>query len=459
MTESRPTADAQPPLVTAALGLQHVLAMLAGAIALPLLVGRALELPPAQIALLINAGLLVCGLATMLQSLGATPLLGARTPARIGLAFAALGPLLAIAAQPAFGDAAGRLQVMLGATIAAGVVGVLMAPLAGRLRPLCPAVVRGTVLLMIGIVLLRAGAGWIAAPAGRGELDIGGPARLGMALAVLVAIVLLARSADTRLGRLAALIAIVAGSIAAWTAGAMSLGVVDAAPWLGLIRPFEFGMPRFEPVPVIVMSIVMIVVAMETEALLRDSIGVSAAGDADARIASGIRAEGVGTLIAGVLNTFPNSTWEAEADRAGARGDGARGAAAFAGAILIVLGLSPKLGALVTAVPQFVLGGASLAIFGLVAAKGVSTLVHVDYRANRFNLYVVAIALGVGLVPLVAPQFFKVVLAAYPMLSPLLQSSIALTAIAAVLLNLFFNGYAVRRKTTDADIEAGALST
>jgi uric acid transporter len=110
---------------------------------------------------------------------------------------------------------------------------------------------------------------------------------------------------------------------------------------------------------------------------------------------------------------------------------------AAGGVIMLALGLVPKLAALVEAVPLPVLGGAGLVMFGMVAATGARILTNVDFRANRFNLYIVAISVGFGMIPLVAPPFF----ARFPgELRPLLDSGILLAALVAVLLNAFFNG-------------------
>jgi NCS2 family nucleobase:cation symporter-2 len=93
--------------------------------------------------------------------------------------------------------------------------------------------------------------------------------------------------------------------------------------------------------------------------------------------------------------------------------------------------------ALVESVPQFVLGGAGLVMFGMVAATGIRILAGVDFRTNRYNLYIVAISIGFGMLPLVAPRWTQQMPHA---LHPLLESGILLAALSAVLLNLFFNG-------------------
>jgi NCS2 family nucleobase:cation symporter-2 len=107
------------------------------------------------------------------------------------------------------------------------------------------------------------------------------------------------------------------------------------------------------------------------------------------------------------------------------------------GIIMVILGLLPKMSAFVEAIPQFVLGGAGLVMFGMVAATGIRILSTVDYKNNRNNLYIVALSIGFGLIPLVAPRWTQHMAHS---LHPLLESGILLTAVAAVLLNLYFNG-------------------
>jgi xanthine/uracil permease len=106
---------------------------------------------------------------------------------------------------------------------------------------------------------------------------------------------------------------------------------------------------------------------------------------------------------------------------------------------MVALGLLPKMSALVEAVPVVVLGGAGIVMFGMVAATGARILTGVDFKTNRFNLFVVAIAVGFGMISIVAPNFFQY---APEFLKPLLESGILLAAIVSVLLNLFFNGLA-----------------
>ena len=144
-----------PRLLT--LGLQHVLVMYAGAVAVPLILGRALKLPPEDVAFLISADLFACGLATLVQSVG-FPGVGVRLPVMMGVTFASVGPMLSMAAAPDIG-----LLGIYGSVIAAGVFAVIVAPFMGRMLPLFPPVVTGTIILVIGISLMRVGINWAGA--------------------------------------------------------------------------------------------------------------------------------------------------------------------------------------------------------------------------------------------------------------------------------------------------------
>ena len=141
-----------PKMLT--LGLQHVLVMYAGAVAVPLIVGRALGLSPQDVAILISADLFACGIATLVQTVG-FPGVGIRLPVMMGVTFASVGPMLAMA-----GNADVGLLGIYGAVIAAGIFGVVVAPFVSRLLPLFPPVVTGTIILVIGISLMRVGINW-----------------------------------------------------------------------------------------------------------------------------------------------------------------------------------------------------------------------------------------------------------------------------------------------------------
>ncbi len=146
-----------PPARLTALGLQHVLVMYAGAVAVPLIIGRALKLSSEQVAMLISADLLCCGIATLIQSLGFGKHLGIRLPVMMGVTFAAVGPMVAMANAQGGTDGA---RAIFGAIIGAGIISILIAPVISRMLKYFPPVVTGTIIAVIGMSLMRVGVGW-----------------------------------------------------------------------------------------------------------------------------------------------------------------------------------------------------------------------------------------------------------------------------------------------------------
>lgn len=421
--------DRVGPAALGLLGLQHVLVMYAGAVAVPLIVGRALGLSPEQVALLVSADLFACGLATLIQSWG-LPGIGIRMPVMMGVTFAAVTPMVAMGTNPDLG-----LTGIYGAVIVSGLFAFLAGPLVGRLLPLFPPVVTGTVILVIGVSLMRVGVNWAAG--GVGNPAYGAPLFLGIALFVLLVILALTRYATGFLASASVLIGIVAGMAFASLFGLVNLSRVASAPWFDVVRPFAFGWPKFDLVASLTLCLVMVVVMIESTGMFLALAEITDDPVDEERLGRGLRADGLGTLLGGVFNTFPYSSFSQNIGLVGVTGVRSRWVAVVGGFVMLGLGLIPKLAALVEAVPQCVLGGAGLVMFGMVAATGARILGAVDFARNRNNLFVVAVSVGFGLIPLVAPNFFKQMPHA---LHPLLESGILLAALSAVILNLFFNG-------------------
>ncbi|EJW10638.1 Xanthine permease [Rhodovulum sp. PH10] len=443
MRATDPVDELLPVPRLATLGLQHVLVMYAGAVAVPLIIGRALKLSPEEVAFLISADLFACGLATLVQSIG-FPGVGIRLPVMMGVTFASVGPMLSMVGAPEIG-----LLGIYGSVIAAGLFGIVIAPFVSRLLPLFPPVVTGTIILVIGISLMRVGINWAGGglptltkvvdgvPGAFPNPAYGQVQGLGIALFVLLVILALIRWGKGFLANIAVLLGIVAGAVLAAALGVMHFEKVASAHWVDVVLPFHFGMPQFHLVPIVTMCIVMIVVMIESLGMFL-ALGEMTGRTVDQKaLARGLRADGVGTLLGGIFNTFPYTSFSQNVGLVGVTGVRSRWVTAAGGVIMLVLGLVPKMSALVEAVPQVVLGGAGLVMFGMVAATGARILTAVDFKTNRFNLFVVALSVGFGMIPLVAPGFFKALPHA---LHPLLDSGILLAAISSVALNAFFNG-------------------
>ncbi len=449
------------------LAIQHVLVMYAGAVAVPLIISGALGLTPELRALLINADLLACGLATIIQSVGFFGV-GIRLPVMMGVTFASVAPMLAMigAAKAAAGSnfvPADALLSIYGAVIASGVFGVVIAPFVGRLLPLFPPVVTGTIITIIGVSLMRIGVGWAEGPFTVVQI-VDGAAKVipnpnrdaldGFAIALFVLLLILAITKWTRgfTQNIAVLLAIIAGATAAYFMGKMNLGAVEKAPYLGLVYPFQFGVPKFELVPILTMCLVMVVVMIESTGMFLALSQMTGKPIGPSDLSRGLRGDGIGTIIGGIFNTFPYTSFSQNVGLVGVTGIRSRWVAAMGGVILIILGFIPKLAALVGAVPVEVLGGAGIVMFGMVAATGIRILSNVDFKDNRNNLFIVAISIGFGLIPLVAPTFFK----NFPQdLKPLLDSGIILATITSVILNLYFNGMRSQSEAAEGALMAG----
>ena len=438
-----PVDERLPVVKLLPLAIQHVLVMYAGAVAVPLIIGRAVNLPPDQVAFLISADLFACGLATIVQSLG-FPGVGVRLPVMMGVTFASVGPMLSMAASPEIG-----LLGIYGAVIGAGLFGVIAAPFISRLLPMFPPVVTGTIILVIGISLMRVGINWAGGglqtftrvvdgtPAAFPNPAFGQITGLGIALFVLVVILSLIRWGQGFVANVAVLLGIVAGAVVAAAIGLMHFEKVAIAPWFDVVLPFHFGLPQFHAVPLVTMCIVMVVVMIESLGMFLALGEITDKPIDQAMLTRGLRADGVGTILGGIFNTFPYTSFSQNVGLVGVTGVRSRWITVTGGIIMIFLGLLPKMAALVEAVPQVVLGGAGLVMFGMVAATGARILTAVNFKTNPNNLFVVAVSVGFGMIPLVAPAFFHNL---PHELQPLLESGILLSAVVSVILNMFFNG-------------------
>lgn len=411
------------------LGIQHVLVMYAGAVAVPLIVGGALKLPKDQIAFLISADLFSCGIATLIQTLGLW-IFGIRLPVIMGCTFAAVSPMVAIGTNPQLG-----LLDVFGATIASGAIGIMLAPAIGRLLRFFPPVVVGTVISVIGLSLMEVGINWAAG--GVGNPAYGDPGYLGLALAVLALILGINKFCRGFVANISVLLGIATGFAIAAMTGHVSFDGVRSAPWVGFVMPFHFGLPHFDPLAIATMVTVMFVTFIESTGMFL-AVGdmVERPVDRDTLV-RGLRVDGLGTLIGGIFNSFPHTSFSQNVGLIGVTGVKSRFVCATGGVILVLLGLFPKMAQVVASVPPFVLGGAGIVMFGMVAANGIKALSRVDFSTNPHNLFIVAVSIGFGLVPVVSPRFFALFPAA---LTPLLHSGILLASASAVLLNIVFNG-------------------
>jgi NCS2 family nucleobase:cation symporter-2 len=422
-----PVDEVLPPARLGLLGLQHVLAMYTGCVTVPLVFGAAAGLDTRTIGLLVNADLLVAGLITLLQAVGIGSVLGIRLPVVAGATFTAVTPMILIAGQ--YG-----VQAVYGSMLAAGVFGILIAVPFARAVRFFPPVVTGSVITVIGLSLIGVAAGLITGqdPA---AADYASGTKLALAFGIVLVIVLVGRFARGLLGQLGVLIGLVGGTIAAIFLGMTDFSGVGGAAWLGIATPFHFGPPQFPLAAVISMCVVMLVTFTESTADML-AVGEMTGRPVTSRdLARGLAAEGVSGVLGGVMNGFLDTVFGQNVGLVGITKVRSRYVAAVAGGILVLLGLVPKLGEIVAALPGPVVGAAGLVMFATVAAVGIGILRRVDFE-NTGNLLIIAVTIGVGLLPVVAPKIYH----SFPAWAQVIGgSAITSAALTAFVLNLLFN--------------------
>lgn len=446
-SEIHPVDEVLPPGKLLAYGVQHIAAMYAGVVAPPLIIGQALGLSAVEMTLLIGASLLTAGMATMLQSIGVWRV-GARMPFVNGVTFGSVAPILAIVAQHGEDQA---LSIVYGSVLIAGVLAFIAAPYFSRMVRFFPPVVNGTVITLIGLSLFPVAIGWIAGQ-DSSAADYASPTRIGLGAGTFALVLVLNRVLSGFWNRIALLIGLVLGTIVAWPLGAVDTSTFEQAPVFDVPMPFELGSPVFSASATLSICIVMLVAMMESTA---DMIALGEIVDRPAdekTIAAGLRADGAGSALSAVFGGFTCSAFAQNVGLVALTRVKSRFVVAAAGGVLILLGLFPVVGAVVSLVPQPVLGGAALVLFGSVAASGMRTLGRADL-GDPLNSLVVAGALGIGMIPIIAPDFYEHFPAA---MRTVLDSGISTGCLAALLLNTLLNGF---RKESSSEGEDDTSAT
>ncbi|MDA1805844.1 xanthine permease PbuX [Bacillus cereus group sp. BY32LC] len=415
----------QHPFKIASLGMQHMLAMYAGAIIVPLIVGGGLGLNQKELTYLVSIDLLMCGVATILQALS-NRFFGIGLPVVLGCTFTAVGPMIAIGKQ--YG-----VSSIYGAIIAAGLFVVIFAKLFGKLVKLFPPVVTGSVVTVIGVTLVPAAINDMAG--GVGSKDFGSLENLALAFGVLLFIIIMYRFFDGFIRSISILLGLLFGTIVAAFMGKVSLQAVGEADWFHGVQPFYFGTPTFELTPIITMILVACVGIVEATGVYFALSDICNKKIGEKELTKGYRAEGLAMVLGGIFNAFPYTTYSQNVGLVQLTGVRNRVIIYTCGGMLIVLGFIPKIAAITTIIPKSVLGGAMLAMFGMVMAYGIKMLSSVDFGRQE-NLLIVACSVGIGLGVTVVPTLFSQLPESIRILT---DNGIVLGSASAVLLNIVFN--------------------
>lgn len=412
--------DVPPAGVSILLALQHILAAFAGIIAVPLVVCTALGFDVATTSIMVSATILAAGLATFIQSKGVGPV-GARVPGMMGTDFTFVNPTIAVGSQ--FGIAG-----IVAATMTASVVEIILSRFIKPLMKFFPPLITGTVVALIGITLLPVSMDWAAG--GNGAEDYGSARNLTIAFAVMALTLALNHFGKGIVRSATVFIGMVAGYIICIPLGMVNLGAVSDAAWFAFPNIFGYGF-HFDLASTLAFVPAYIVSTIGTVGIVMAIGQASQAKVTKDRVAGGVLADGVGSALAGALGAGPNTAFSQNVGLITLTKVASRRVMMIAGLLLILMGFFPKFSALISVMPQPVLGGAGVIMFGLVAAQGIKTLATVNLGDRELLIVSVALALGIGVT--VRPEMLSSLPGALQMI---FSSGISTGTLAALLLNI-----------------------
>ena len=417
-----------PPMGQAApLGLQHVLAMFASNVTPSIIVAGAagLQFGGAEQVYLIQMAMLFAGIATLFQTIGFGPV-GARLPIMQGTSFAFVGVLAGIAATQGLG-------VALTSCIIGGLIHFALGSVIANIRYLFPPLVTGLVILAIGLYLVPVGIKYAAGGAADFQMaaeSFGSLMHWTVALTVIVVALGFKFMTKGILSNAAILLGLIAGYLVAFMFSMVNFAAVDKASWVTGLQTLPYGF-EFNLGAVIGVTLVSIVSAVETVGDTSATAKAGAGREAtDEEISGATYADGLGTAVAGVFGGLPNTSFSQNVGIVGMTGIMSRHVVTIAGAIMVVCGLVPKIGAIIASMPLPVLGGGVIVMFGMVAAAGLNVLSEI--KMSRRNMIIIALSLSIGLGFNLVPSAVQYLPGIWKTLA---TSAVAPTAFLAIILN------------------------
>lgn len=407
-------------LVQILLGFQHIFAAFGGIIVVPIVISAALGFDAKTSTALISSAILAAGIATFIQSKGIGPV-GSRVACIMGTDFTFVAPAIAVGSK--FG-----LSGIFGATILGALIVVILSYFIKPLMKLFPPLVTGTVVCLIGLTLLPVSIDWAAG--GVGAADYGSLKNITIALIIMTITLLLNHYGKGLVSSASALIGMVAGYIICTPLGMIDFSSVAQASWVSLPKILEYGIDLNIKVllPFIPAYFVTII---GTVGCLKAINEVSGIKSEEKRIGAGVLSDGIGSMLAGFFGALPNTSFSQNIGLIPLTKVASRYVTMMAGILLIILGLFPKFAALINIMPQPVLGGVGIVMFGTVAAAGIQTLSRV--KLNNRNLLVIATSIGLGLGVTFRPEFISQLPEGFKMI---FSSGISTGTIVALTLNL-----------------------
>lgn len=419
------------------LGFQNIFAAFGGIIAVPLVISSALGLDGATSTALLSASILASGVATVIQSKGIGPF-GAKVPCVMGTDFTFVAPSIAV------GSIAG-IPGIIGATILGSILEFILSFFIKPLMKLFPPIVTGTVVCLIGLTLVPVSIDWAAG--GVGSADYGSIKNVSIAMIVLVITLLLNRYGKGMVSSAAILIGMTIGYILCIPLGMVDFTLVKESSWFAMPNIFKYGVD-FDIKYVLTFIPAYFVTVIETVGCLASICEVTDIKADDKIIGRGVLADGVGSLFAGIVGSFPNTTFSQNVGLIPLTKNGSRFVAMMAGILLILLGFFPKFAALINIMPAPVLGGVGIVMFGTIAAAGIKTLSSI--KINNRNLLIIATSIGLGLGVTFRPEF----IAELPQgIKMIFSSGISTGTIVALILNKILKEETIEEFRKEEELE------
>lgn len=417
---------------TTALGVQHLLAMYAGAVVVPLIIGGALGFSSSELTYLVSIDILMCGVATLLQIISSR-YAGIGLPVVLGCTFTAVGPIIAIGSE--FG-----ISAVYGSIIASGLIVMLISGLFGKLVKFFPPIVTGSIVTIIGITLIPVAINNLGG--GQGADDYGSLSNIALGFGTLFFIILIYRFSTGFVRSISILLGLAAGTIVAMFIGKVDFTAVHESSYFHVVEPFHFGLPTFEWSAVLTMTLVAIVSLVESTGTYFALGDICEKDLTEKDLEKGYRAEGLASVLGGIFNAFPYTTFSQNVGLMQMSGIRSRKIIMLTGVMLITLGFLPKVAALATIVPKSVLGGAMVAMFGMVVFQGIKILSTVITESQE-NSMIIACSTGIGLGVTVAPELFAQLPSGLQILT---SNGIMAGSMTAILLNIVFNMLPKKKK-------------
>ena len=401
-------------------GLQHIFAAFSGIVVVPLVIAGSLGFDSTMTTALISASILASGIATIVQARGIGKV-GSRVACIMGTDFTFVSPAISV------GQTLGMSGIV-GATILGSFFEIILSYFIKPLMKLFPPIVTGTVVCLIGLTLLPVSIDWAAG--GSGAADYGSLRNLSIAMLVMIITLILNRYGKGMLSSASILIGMTIGYLICIPLGMVDFSAIKEASWLSMPKIFQYGVV-FDWKAVLAFIPAYFVTTIETVGCLK-AIGETSNIEMDEKkVGSGVLADGVGSIIGATVGSFSNTSFSQNVGLISLTKVASKYVAVMAGIILVILGLFPKLAGLINGIPQPVLGGVGIVMFGTVAAAGIKTLSRVKLTDRNLLIIATSIALGLGV------TFRPEVISQLPEgLQMIFASGISTGTIVALILNL-----------------------